>query len=88
MDAVVIVAICLLPAIVVWFGVSWPGCVVAVLCGVLCAGAVPAGGVAVVFAGCWSARVLKGDNLDCSFICGVSVRWGSGVVLVLPYFLL
>ena len=44
-DAVVIVAICLLPAVVSWFGVSWPGSVVAVLCGGLRAGAVAAGGL-------------------------------------------
>ena len=47
-DAVVAVAICLLPAVVSWFGVSWPGSVVAVLCGGLRAGAVPAGGVAEI----------------------------------------
>ena len=88
-DAVVIVAICLLPAVVPWFGVSWPRCVVAVLCGGLRAGAVPAGGVAVVFARCWSASVLSGGfNLDCSLLLGWVLGGAFGVILVPSSYLL
>ena len=79
--AVVFVAICLLPAVVGRCGVSWPECVVAVLCGLVgaCAGA-----CGVRFG---SALARGGAALacrDCSFLVGVGVRWGLGIVLVPP----
>ena len=88
-DAVVIVAICLLSAVVSWSGVSWPRCVVAVLCGGLLAGAVLARWVAAVCAGCGCASVLKGGfDLVCSLLLGWVLGGAFGVILVPPSYLL
>ena len=79
--AVVFVAICLLPAVVGRCCVSWPGCVVAVLCGLAGACACARG---VRF---WCELARGGATVACRFLfpfVGVGVRWGLGIVLVPP----